>query len=297
MVNKMAGKKPSLKKSETQVQEPANPGNVEEVVVGGADSVLDDLEAELSGISLDGTMLPPEKTTTMLEDLKNLDAELEAAGPVLTQEQVNADALADAQLTQMPAPAANPSVEKLRELAKEEQAENKAPEPAKPAEEGKKGTAPVTKRIATMGMKKSEALVKALGNRAADFLTINLSDAELPDEQRQAKINELLATIDDSKKTPIKIQEKVINFYAHLSNGAQLSNYTKMAIELLVKDGELTSKGLKDAYEARPYSPGTASSQATQMMKLLPLLGLAKREGQKLIVNPDSVLLPSLNIA
>lgn len=291
MVNNMAGKKPSIKKVEDQIQEPANPGSVEEVTVGGA-SVLDDLEAELSGLSLDGTLIPAEKQpTTMLEDLKNLDAELDAAGPVLTQEQVNADALADAQLTQ---PAASTNVQQLRELAQEEQAENKAPEPA---EEGKKGTAPATKRIATMGMKKSEALVKALGSRAADFLTINLSDAELPDEQRQAKINELLATIDDSKKTPIKIQEKVINFYAHLSNGAQLSNYTTIAIQLLVKDGELTSKGLKDAYEARPYSPGTASSQATQMMKLLPLLGLAKREGQKLIVNPDSVLLPSLNIA
>lgn len=286
MVIEMA-KKPTLNKAESNVQEPVNPGAPEEVTVGAnAVSVLDDLEAELSGLTLEGTHIPAGNPTTMIEDLQALDSALDevSAGAVIAEEQ-----------TSSLAPVSN--VEELRKLAQEEQEEQQEPVAATTPAESPKNKAPQTRRIATMGMKKSEALVKALGNRAADFLTINLSDADLPDAERQAKIDELLATIDDSKKTPIKIQEKVINFYAHLSNGAQLSNYTVMAIQLLVKDGELTSKTLKDAYEARPYSQGTASSQATQMMKLLPLLGLAVRNGQKLTINPDSVLLPSLKIA
>lgn len=296
MVNDMAGKKPSVKKVEELKQEPETTGGVEEVAlsngnVGEIKSVLDDLESELNELTLEDAVIPAAKATTMLEDLHALDTVLDAAA-----EQRAADALANEQLN-TPAPAVDPEVAKLRQLAQEEQEENNQPPAAAPAPEGGKKPAPQTKRIATMGMKKSEALVKALGNRAADFLTINLADADLPDNQRAEKIAELLATIDDPKQTPIKIQEKVINFYAHLSNGAALSNYTIMAIQLLVKDGELTSKTLKDAYEARPYSPGTASSQATQMMKLLPLLGLATRVGQKLTVNPDSVLLPSLKIA
>jgi hypothetical protein len=162
------------------------------------------------------------------------------------------------------------------------------------ANEPAKGKAPTTKRISTLGLKKSVAIVQALGAKAPDFLTINLADATLSDAEQAEKREEFLKQID---ALPVKIQEKVVNFYAHVAQGATLSNYTVMAIKLLIKDGELTSKSLKDAYIARPYTEGTASSQATQMMKLLPLLGLAKRNGSKLVVNSDSVLLPSLNVA
>lgn len=172
---------------------------------------------------------------------------------------------------------------------------NPAPDDAQmplPAGTTKKA-APVTKRIATMGMKKSEALVKALGARSNEFLLVDLKYLSLTEEQQSEKIQTLLDEVDSN--TPIKIQEKVVNLFAHLANGASLSNYTKMAVALLVKDGELTSKSLKDAYIARPYTEGTASSQATQMMKLLPMMGIATRTAGKLVVNPDSTLLPSLS--
>ncbi|SUE95882.1 Uncharacterised protein [Ectopseudomonas mendocina] len=158
------------------------------------------------------------------------------------------------------------------------------PEPAK-----QKRAAPVTKRISSLGMKKSEALSKALGSKLQDFMCLSINDATLEPSDLQAKIEAKLTEID---ALPIKIQEKAVNFFAHLSNGASLSNYTKIAIDLLIKDGEITSKALRDAYIARPYSPGTANSQCTQLMKLLQVLELANKEGGKLVANQESALLP-----
>lgn len=152
-----------------------------------------------------------------------------------------------------------------------------------------KKKAPVTKRISSVGVTKSEALGKALGAKLGDYLTLDIKDLHLPAADLPAKIDAKLNEIDS---LPIKIQEKVVNFYAHLVNGASLSNYTKIAVDILVKDREISSKTLRDAYIARPYSMGTANSQCTQLMKLLVVLGLATKEAGKLVANPDSTLLP-----
>ena len=141
-------------------------------------------------------------------------------------------------------------------------------------------------------MKKSEALSKALGSKLQDFMCLSINDATLEPADLQTKIEAKLTEID---ALPIKIQEKVVNFFAHLSNGAQLSNYTRIAIDLLIKNGEITSKALRDAYIARPYSTGTANSQCTQLMKLLQVLELANKEAGKLVANQESALLPMFN--
>lgn len=152
-----------------------------------------------------------------------------------------------------------------------------------------KRKAPVTRRISSHGLSKSQALAAALGTKINDYLVLSGADAGLDEAAMQASVEAKLVEIDT---LPVKIQEKVVNFFAHLANGAALSNYTRMAIELLVKNGELSSKQLRDAYLARPYSLGTANSQCTQMMKLLPVLGLAKRQGAVLVADSDSTLLP-----
>lgn len=155
-----------------------------------------------------------------------------------------------------------------------------------------KRAAPVTKRISVAGVKKSEALVKALSGKLVDYLSLTMTNASLPAEDLEKVIEAKLIEIDG---LPVKIQEKVVNFYAHLSNGAALSNYTKIAVDMLAKTGEITSKGLRDAYIARPYSVGTANSQCTQLMRVLQVLELAKKDGGKLVANPDSLLLPMLS--
>jgi hypothetical protein len=154
-----------------------------------------------------------------------------------------------------------------------------------------KKKAPVTKRISTAGMLKSVALATALGDRLDDLLTIDTKDLALSDEDRFDKRIALLESID---KMPIKIGEKATNLFAHISKGAALSNYTRIAINFLVQNDEMTSKQLKDAFLSRPYSEGTSSSQTTQMMNLLPALGIAIKSGGRLIPNPTSTLLPLL---
>jgi hypothetical protein len=51
---------------------------------------------------------------------------------------------------------------------------------------------------------------------------------------------------------------------------------------------------LKNKYLSRPYSPGTASAQSSQMMQLLPALQIATRVGNTLELNEDSPLLELL---
>lgn len=149
--------------------------------------------------------------------------------------------------------------------------------------------APVTKRISTMGLSKSAALTKALGAKFEDFLTLQVSDMSLDPEAQNDK---RFAKMEEIDRLPVKIGEKVVNFYAHLANGAQLSNYTKIAIDLLIKNGEITAKSLRERYLSRPYTLGTSNSQTTQLMKVLTVLELAKKDGARLVPNPDSTLLP-----
>lgn len=293
----MAKGSSSKKKIETQEDLPQTDAGagVEEITLGGGatdaagngveelDALLGDLEVELSTTAvIVGGDMPLAPADRLIQDLAALDAELDSVG---TSDVGDASTVLGVDLT------VGTIGDDLKAAAAEELNEQQ-PTPPAPAADDKK-PAPQTKRINTMGMKKSEALVKSLGAKAADYLTLNMADIELPEAEQKAKHQALLETIDG---LPIKIGEKVVNLYAHIANGATLSNYTKMAIYLLVKDGELSSKTLKDAYIARPYTEGTANSQATQMMKLLPTLGLATRSAGKLIVNPDSVLLPSIQV-
>lgn len=241
----------------------------EEVLVDSEHDALDDLEAMFE--ELEAGMTNESVSEIVIDDLS--EADLVDAGIAADIQEAKAEALAEMDEQGEPL---DDSAGMATGMAQAE--------PAKP-----KRAATVTKRISSLGMKKSEALSKALGSKLQDYMCLNVNDVNLEPADLQAKIEAKLTEID---ALPIKIQEKVVNFFAHLSNGAQLSNYTKMAIDLLIKDGEITSKALRDAYIARPYSPGTANSQCTQLMKLLQVLELANKEAGKLVANQESALLP-----
>jgi hypothetical protein len=187
--------------------------------------------------------------------------------------------------------AANIGELKEQALAEMDEQSEPAPDTAQMPAPVQKKKAPITKRISTIGMTKSVALATALGDKLDELLTIDTKDLALSDEERFDKRIALLETID---KMPIKIGEKTTNLFAHIAKGAALSNYTRIAINFLVQNDEMSSKQLKDAFLARPYSEGTSSSQTTQMMNLLPALGIAIKSGGRLIPNPTSTLLPLL---
>jgi len=91
---------------------------------------------------------------------------------------------------------------------------------------------------------------------------------------------------------PVKIRDKAVNAVAAITNGTQMSTYTKMAIDHLRKaeDNSSTSAGIVGMYRERGYSPGTAAAQAQQQMVLLDYLGVAKREGRGIRLNVSSPL-------
>lgn len=230
-----------------------------------------------------------------LDELDAMFDALEAESSAAAGGEIVLDAVSEADMIQAGADA---SLAELRAEALAEMDELSSPVSdesalATGAIEPAKKKAPVTKRISSLGMTKSAALGKALGAKLNDYLTLSIADVGMDPDKLQEKIDAKLAEIDT---LPIKIQEKVVNFYAHLANGAALSNYTKMAIDILVKDREISSKTLRDAYVARPYSLGTANSQCTQLMKLLVVLELAEKGAGKLTANPDSALLPMFEV-
>lgn len=108
------------------------------------------------------------------------------------------------------------------------------------------------------------------------------------DDPSEKARDEFIAKLNDRKTTAKKVAEKVINFYHSTFGSAHLSNYTQIAVDALRAKKELTSAELIALYEARPYSKGTARAQSSQMMQLLPMLGIAKRDGKKLVLNDES---------
>lgn len=255
-----------------QVENELPESNVEEVVLGanGNENALDALDEMFSDLEA-GVVVP---------------ANVIVAG--IAEQPV--DAPTEKQLLEAGHAA---EVADLKAAALEELDENAAitPDNVQTPAPVEKKKAPVTKRISTIGMTKSVALATALGERLDDLLTVDTKDLALSDEDRFDKRIALLEAID---KMPIKIGEKATNLFAHIAKGAALSNYTRIAINFLVQNDEMTSKQLKDAFLSRPYSEGTSSSQTTQMMNLLPALGIAIKSGGRLIPNPTSTLLPLL---
>uniref|UniRef100_A0AAU6W0M4 Uncharacterized protein n=1 Tax=Pseudomonas phage Nican01 TaxID=3138540 RepID=A0AAU6W0M4_9CAUD len=259
----------SSKKQLQQVEDaPAENAGLEELVIGGQtpddlDAMFEDLEAGLGETSIVVNGLPAEAAPEVHNETHLIEA-----GQAVTNEE-------------------------LKRLALEELNENSEhhPEDSKLPEAQPKKKAPVTKRISTAGMAKSEALATALGDKLDTLLMVDSDDLALPEDQQFDKRIALLEKIDG---LPKKIGEKATNLFAHVSKGAQLSNYTRIAINFLLQHGEMTSKQLKDTYLSRPYSEGTSSSQTTQLMNLLPALGIAKKEAGKLVVNPTSTLFPML---
>lgn len=137
--------------------------------------------------------------------------------------------------------------------------------------------------------KPSEALKVRLGGIEAVQSTLihKPEDAALDAD----KLSELIALrMAELDKAPKKVAEKLVNAYAHLTSGGSLSVYTELALEMILTKGEITSKDIFDRYIARPWSEGTARSQSGQLMQVLPMMGIAKREGQKLTLIRESVL-------
>jgi hypothetical protein len=153
---------------------------------------------------------------------------------------------------------------------------------------GKAKAAPTERHVV---LSKSQKVATKLGDKAGEFLILELADAALDEEALKAKQELVLAEIDGLAK---KVAEKATQLFGWMKNGGTLNEVMKRTFEVLARDGELTSgeKGnLQQNLLAKPYSKGTAASQANQMFMLLPMLKITMREKGKMVPNPDSAIL------
>lgn len=161
-------------------------------------------------------------------------------------------------------------------------------EPAEPKE-------PKAPRATSVTHKPGDLLMAKLGAKATDFLTLRLSDAELNEEGMQQRRTDFITRMNDSEAIADKVKEKMQMFLVWLTKGGDLNEVLRRSLTVLHSQGELTSgdKGnLQLNLLAKPYSIGTARSQANQMFMALPELGLTVKEKGKMVANPDSALLP-----
>lgn len=122
-------------------------------------------------------------------------------------------------------------------------------------------------RVSIAGKPASE-VIKSWGDEALAqaAMAVTGSDAE-------EGIKAMLATVDKLAK---KVQEKAVNLLKHRATPANVQVYTRMGLTQLIAQGNVTSKQLVDTLLSK-YKPGTARSQANQLMQLFPALGVAKR--------------------
>ena len=101
------------------------------------------------------------------------------------------------------------------------------------------------------------------------------------------------AFMDAYNACPVKAMDKVQNFMAWSQGLAELSVYTQISVTHLINAGTSDTAGFRLAMMSnptKPYPSSTASAQAGQMMSILPVLGMAIKDGKTLTLNEDSPL-------
>ncbi|GAC1605819.1 MAG: hypothetical protein NVS3B3_04420 [Aquirhabdus sp.] len=178
---------------------------------------------------------------------------------------------------------------KPKKAKKSKKATNSDDETPKAAKEPK---APMATLVNT---KPGDLLKIRLGERLADYLTFNVTDT---DEQSEDKRAFFIDKLNDRDAIANKVMEKVLQFFGWMVKSDAPNEVIRRALVVLKRDGELTSgdKGnLQLELLAKPYSLGTARSQANQIFMLFPLLEITMKEKGRMVANPDSALMIAAN--
>ena len=129
------------------------------------------------------------------------------------------------------------------------------------------------------------------------YLLLEVADRTLDAAGREAKRQEVLALIKGNSKK--KVQKKCDQLFDWVQNGGKLNTVIVRTIRVLMSDGYLTSGINGNLYQdllREPYTAGTATSQASQMFSMLPMLKIALNDSKdRFVPNPDSMLLMKLN--
>ena len=134
----------------------------------------------------------------------------------------------------------------------------------------------------------------------------SLLKKELP-EENQNEIKVLTHRFENKHSAKINLTKKMLpvnNFLNRFETVGEERNGTLYKYVIgsfeTIDDArefleQMKVQGIKDAFEAhRPYGAGTLSAQSSQMMSLLPAMGIAERMGNVLKLNVDSKVLAEL---
>lgn len=194
--------------------------------------------------------------------------------------------------------------------AEEDAAETVTSEADKPATEAlpdetavkvkkaKQPKEPKAPRVTSTTHKPDERLMALLGGDKT-WLGFIKSDDTLAAERRA---DQFLADMNDRNAIADKVKDKAIMLLTWMASGKDTSALNEVLLRsfsVLFKDGELTSgnKGnLQTNLLSKPYSPGTAASQANQMFMLFPILGITQREKGRMVINPDSAIVDVMKL-
>ena len=165
------------------------------------------------------------------------------------------------------------------------------------AKKEKKAKEPKAPRVTSITHKPGDRLVALLGGK--DALVFSKSDDTIAAERRAEKFIE---DMNDRDAIADKVKDKAIMLLTWIVSGkdtSALNEVLRRSFEVLFKDGELTSGkngNLQSNLLSKPYSPGTAASQANQMFMLFPILGITVREKGKMALNPDSTIVEAMKL-
>jgi hypothetical protein len=150
---------------------------------------------------------------------------------------------------------------------------------------------PKAPRATSVTHNPGDLLLAKLGEKADDWLVFD-TNASL--EQIQVDKACFIDRMNNRDAIADKVREKINMFMVWMVKGGTLNEVLKRAITVLHQDGQLTSgdKGnLQLNLLSKPYSVGTARSQANQMFMALPELQLTIKERGRMVPNPNSPLL------
>lgn len=161
----------------------------------------------------------------------------------------------------------------------------------KPKEAAKKPAAePKKPRVTYYANSLRDVLLDRL-NGKTDVLSLVEGDRATPElvKETEQAIHEAV-----KKGMAKKVGQKAIMLFEYLAVGGELNEVIARTFKVLNRDGHLTSgdKGnLQQDLLSKPYSVGTARSQANQMFTMLPSLKVVVKDGKgKWIPNASSTI-------
>jgi hypothetical protein len=279
-------------------------------------AMLDNLLADLTGgeeiVEQDasvtgdvGEILETSAQPALPHDEALLESAVDDADRTIAKQALYSEQSGDGEVIEGDAPVTTPEAVADAKAAKKEAkalaaAAKKTEREAKSAaKKAAKAAAPkAAPRPTSVTHKPGDLLVAKLGASYRDYLTFSVayanSDDTIAQETRQ---NEFVERMNDNDAIADKVKEKMTMLLTWLQKGGELNEVLKRTFTVLHTAGELTSgdKGnLQLNLLSKPYSMGTARSQANQMFMALPELALTIKEKGRMVANPDSALLPAI---